>query len=89
MAGPDNDVRRALEVMTAWMDVDTGVPKTADVLAAVLTMNIDEAEGTGELVLGLLKLCGVLLQNLEAHTGTTPHGTLQMIANAVNTLSSE
>lgn len=83
MAGENDDARRALEVMNAYLQFDENEPESMAVFTTVMQANLTEPQGAKELVTGLLKLSGVLLKNIEHHTGDSPDITLQLVARVL------
>jgi len=72
-----HDVRRYRVV---W----SGHPRGGgDRLKFLTTCEVDEASATIRLIAGLSNLCGMVLIDLEAATGITPHESLQDLARRI------
>ncbi|KJF21974.1 hypothetical protein C7T36_18500 [Rhodococcus sp. AD45-ID] len=71
----DENVRKALAVLTAWLSeggkFEFGLDQAEQILA--------EPNGARELCSGLISIAGVLLHENENQTGELPHQALQRL----------
>lgn len=75
----DEMTRRAIDVMTAWIDDgDDGL------LRARIDHYLDEADGASALTAGLVNLSGLLLMGMEVTIGKSAQEILQSIAMTVS-----
>lgn len=79
MTDPTRGVSRAVEVLTAWTEVDNE-PASAQLFWSTFLQTVDEGmEAEIELTVGLAKLAGILLIKASTATGEAPVAILQDI----------
>jgi hypothetical protein len=83
MAANHDLTRRAIEVMTAWLDdpnkTDFAVSRAVDLIVKQDEMQ-DAAAAAHELITGFINLSGLLLFRIEEATGDKGPTTLQKMA---------